>query len=176
MMYSCREQSQHKIRYQGISVGKHQFGTHGTCSLSYKKDQEQRGDMAQLYVVEEAAGHLNLRQGHWGHPVTTADKRAGHWGLHPVKPSGAANPSARAAKLSVAEGNLVGGVGIEHGEHLNDVLTGIVLAHLAGHHVDELLELDGAVAVTVDVLNHGRIRGGRNQAARRSGWEWAAVE
>ena len=124
----------------------------------------------------EAAGHLNLRQGHWGHPVTTADKRAGHWGLHPVKPSGAANPSARAAKLSVAEGNLVGGVGIEHGEHLNDVLTGIVLAHLAGHHVDELLELDGAVAVTVDVLNHGRIRGGRNQAARRSGWEWAAVE
>ena len=77
---------------------------------------------------------------------------------------------------SVAEGNLVGGVGIEHGEHLNNVLTGIVLAHLAGHHVDELLELDGAVAVTVDVLNHGRIRGGRNQAARRSGWEWAAVE
>jgi hypothetical protein len=81
-----------------------------------------------------------------------------------VKPSGAANPSARAAKLSVAEGNLVGGVGIEHGEHLNDVLTGIVLAHLAGHHVDELLELDGAVAVTVDVLNHGPAQ---DQGARR---------
>ena len=144
MTYSCREQSRHKIRYQGISVGKHQFGTHGTCSLSYKKDQEQRGDMAQLYVVEEAAGHLNLRQGHWGHPVTTADKRAGHWGLHPVKPSGAANPSARAAKLSVAEGNLVGGVGIGLAEgdpawgeleDLLDVLARILLAHLVGHHL-----------------------------------------
>ena len=100
-MYSCREQSQHKNRYQGIGVGKHMFGTHGTCSLSYKKDQEQRGDTAQLYVVEkqrgrEAAGHKNLRQGHWGHPVTQAGKQTGHWGLHPV----ASYPCARVGKAA----------------------------------------------------------------------------
>merc|ERR1712086_591895 len=54
----------------------------------------------------------------------------------------------------VAEGDLVGGVVIEHGEHLNDVLTGILLAHLAGHHAHEFLELNGAVAVRIDVLDH----------------------
>merc|ERR1712086_983232 len=53
-----------------------------------------------------------------------------------------------------AEGDLVGGVVIEHGEHLDDVLTGILLTHLAGHHAHELLELNAAVAVSVDVGDH----------------------
>merc|ERR1719183_765052 len=51
----------------------------------------------------------------------------------------------------VAEGDLVGGVVVEQLEHLLDVLTGVLLAHLAGHHGKELGELDGAVAVVVNV-------------------------
>merc|ERR1719451_4011 len=54
----------------------------------------------------------------------------------------------------VAEGDLLGVVVIEHGEHLDDILTGILLAHLAGHHAHELLEFNAAVAVGVDVANH----------------------
>merc|ERR1719198_2850463 len=45
----------------------------------------------------------------------------------------------------VAEGDLVGVVVIEELEHLLDVLAGVLLAHLAGHHLEELGELDGAV-------------------------------
>merc|ERR1711868_180837 len=54
----------------------------------------------------------------------------------------------------VAEGDLVGVVIIEELEDLLDVLTGVLLAHLAGHHLEELGELDGAVAVVVNVGDH----------------------
>merc|ERR1712195_97993 len=54
----------------------------------------------------------------------------------------------------VAEGDLVGVVIVEQLEHLLDVLTGVLLAHLGGHHVQELVELDGAVPVVVDVADH----------------------
>merc|ERR1712096_408671 len=43
----------------------------------------------------------------------------------------------------VAEGDLVGVVVIEELEHLLDILAGVLLAHLAGHHAEELDELDG---------------------------------
>merc|ERR1712057_126153 len=54
----------------------------------------------------------------------------------------------------VAEGDLVGVVVIEELEHLLDVLAGILLTHLASHHLEELRELDGAVAVTINVGDH----------------------
>jgi len=40
--------------------------------------------------------------------------------------------------------------------NLGDVLTGVLLAHLvsAGNHLEELGELDGVVAVVVDVGDH----------------------
>ena len=58
---------------------------HMALAVSHTRKIKSKEDTAQLYVVEkqrgrEAAGHKKLRQGHWGHPVTTADKRAGHWG------------------------------------------------------------------------------------------------
>merc|ERR1712010_326991 len=43
---------------------------------------------------------------------------------------------------------------IEELEHLLDVLAGVLLAHLTGHHLKELGELDGAVAVVVDIGDH----------------------
>merc|ERR1712196_237680 len=46
----------------------------------------------------------------------------------------------------VAEGDLVGVVIIEE--------LGVLLAHLASHHGKELSELDGAVAVVVDIGDH----------------------
>merc|ERR1712007_277760 len=54
----------------------------------------------------------------------------------------------------VAEGDLVGVVVIKELEHLLDVLAGVLLAHLASHHLEELAELDGAVAVAIDVSDH----------------------
>merc|ERR1711865_359453 len=54
----------------------------------------------------------------------------------------------------VAEGDLVGVVVVEQLEHLLDALAGVLLAHLAGHHLKEFTELDGAVAVTVDISDH----------------------
>merc|ERR1719311_504185 len=54
----------------------------------------------------------------------------------------------------VAEGDLVSAVVVEQLEDLLDVLTGVLLAHLASHHLEELAELDGAVAVVVDVGDH----------------------
>merc|ERR1719407_249255 len=54
----------------------------------------------------------------------------------------------------VAEGDLVGVVVVEQLEHLLDVLAGVLLAHLSGHHAKELDELDGAVAVVVHVGDH----------------------
>merc|ERR1711988_358390 len=52
----------------------------------------------------------------------------------------------------VLEGDLGGAIIVEHLEHLLDILAGVLLAHLAGHHAKELLELD--VAVVVDVGDH----------------------
>merc|ERR1712113_951590 len=54
----------------------------------------------------------------------------------------------------VAEGDLVGVVVIKQLEHLLDVLAGVLLTHLASHHLEELAELDGAVAVAIDVGDH----------------------
>merc|ERR1711935_240491 len=54
----------------------------------------------------------------------------------------------------VAERDLVGVVVIEELEPLLDVLAGVLLAHLGGHHAKELGELDGAVAVVVDIGDH----------------------
>jgi len=54
----------------------------------------------------------------------------------------------------VAEGDLVGVVVVEQLEDLLDVLAGVLLAHLAGHHLEELAELDGPVTVVVDVSDH----------------------
>merc|ERR1712205_287127 len=54
----------------------------------------------------------------------------------------------------VAEGDLVGVVVVEEHEHLLDVLAGVLLAHLASHHLEELAELDGAVAIAIDVSDH----------------------
>merc|ERR1711987_22619 len=54
----------------------------------------------------------------------------------------------------VAQGDLAGVVVIEQLEHLLDVLTGVLLTHLAGHHLQELLEFDRTVAVVVDVGDH----------------------
>merc|ERR1712178_489699 len=54
----------------------------------------------------------------------------------------------------VAEGDLVGVVVIEELEHLLDVLAGVLLAHLSCHHHEELGELDGAIAVVVNVGDH----------------------
>merc|ERR1711896_49328 len=54
----------------------------------------------------------------------------------------------------VAEGDLVGVVVIEELEDLLDVLTGILLAHLASHHLEEPGDLVGSVAVVVDVHDH----------------------
>ena len=42
-------------------------------------------------------------------------------------------------------------------EHLLDVLAGVLLANLAGHHLKELLELDGAVAVVVNAITAGLV-------------------
>merc|ERR1711988_694711 len=54
----------------------------------------------------------------------------------------------------VAEGDLVGVVVVEKLEDLLDVLASVLLAHLAGHHLQEFAELDGVVAVVVDVGDH----------------------
>jgi HAMP domain-containing protein len=54
----------------------------------------------------------------------------------------------------VAEGDPGGVVVIEQLEDLLDVLAGILLAHLAGHHLEELGELNGAVAIAIDVGEH----------------------
>merc|ERR1739848_684367 len=54
----------------------------------------------------------------------------------------------------VAEGDLASVVIVEELEHLLDVLAGVLLAHLASHHLEELTELDGTVAVVVNVGDH----------------------
>merc|ERR1711912_121754 len=54
----------------------------------------------------------------------------------------------------VAEGDLAGVVIVEELEDLLDVLAGVLLTHLASHHLEELGELDRAVAVVVNVGDH----------------------
>merc|ERR1712046_15633 len=43
---------------------------------------------------------------------------------------------------------------VEELEHLLDILTGVLLTHLASHHGEELSKLDGAVAVVVNGGDH----------------------
>jgi len=45
-------------------------------------------------------------------------------------------------------------VAIEHLEGLTDLLLGVGILHLPGHHGKELREVDGAVVVGVDLVNH----------------------
>merc|ERR1712057_21973 len=54
----------------------------------------------------------------------------------------------------VAEGDLVGVVVIEELEYLLDVLAGVLLTHLSCHHLEEFGELDGAIAIAIDVGDH----------------------
>ena len=43
---------------------------------------------------------------------------------------------------------------VEDLEGLEDLLLGVGVLHLAGHHGEELGEVDGAVAVGVDLVDH----------------------
>merc|ERR1719453_247778 len=56
--------------------------------------------------------------------------------------------------LQVLEGDLAGLIIVEETEHLHDLLAGITVAHTCGHHVKEFIEVDGAGAVLVDVVDH----------------------
>jgi len=56
--------------------------------------------------------------------------------------------------LQVLERNLASLIVIEEAESLHDFLARVALAHLSGHHGEELFEIDGAVAILVDVSNH----------------------
>merc|ERR1719478_1954495 len=52
--------------------------------------------------------------------------------------------------LQVLERNLLGLVIIEKTEHLDNFLTRIAVAHASSHHVEELVEIDGAGAILVE--------------------------
>lgn len=54
----------------------------------------------------------------------------------------------------VLEGDSVGAIVVEQLEHLVDVLTGILVAHAGRHHVQELLEVNVARFVLVQVGDH----------------------
>merc|ERR1711868_286904 len=56
--------------------------------------------------------------------------------------------------LQVLEGDLASLVVVEETEHLHDLLTGVAVAHASSHHVEELVEIDGAGTVLVDVVDH----------------------
>merc|ERR1712193_142181 len=56
--------------------------------------------------------------------------------------------------LQVLEGDLAGLVIVEQTEHLDDLLAGIAVSHAGGHHVQELVEVNGAGAILVDVVDH----------------------
>ena len=47
-----------------------------------------------------------------------------------------------------------GALTVEEVEGLHDLLSGVLLGHLGRHHHHELVEVDGAVAVLVDVGDH----------------------
>ena len=56
--------------------------------------------------------------------------------------------------LQVLEGDLASLVIVEQAEGLQDLLTRVTLAHLGGHHVKKLIEVNGAVTVFVDAGFH----------------------
>merc|ERR1719263_248150 len=56
--------------------------------------------------------------------------------------------------LQILEGNLAGLIIIEEAEHLDDLLAGVAVTHASSHHVEELVEIDGAGAIFVDVVDH----------------------
>ena len=56
--------------------------------------------------------------------------------------------------LEVAQRDAARLVVVEEVEHLLDVLARVLVGHLRRHHVEELLEVDGAVVVLVDVADH----------------------
>merc|ERR1712205_28339 len=56
--------------------------------------------------------------------------------------------------LQVLEGDLAGLVIVEKAEHLDNLLTGIAITHASGHHVEELVEVNGSGAILVDVVDH----------------------
>merc|ERR1711976_381614 len=56
--------------------------------------------------------------------------------------------------LEVLEGDLASLIVVEETEHLDDLLAGVAVTHASGHHVEELVEVDGAGAVFVDVVDH----------------------
>merc|ERR1712031_64614 len=56
--------------------------------------------------------------------------------------------------LEVLERDLAGLIVVEETEHLDDLLAGVAVAHASGHHVEELVEVDGAGAILVNVVNH----------------------
>eukprot|EP00630_Chrysocystis_fragilis_P006816 CAMPEP_0197394732 /NCGR_PEP_ID=MMETSP1165-20131217/5912_1 /TAXON_ID=284809 /ORGANISM="Chrysocystis fragilis, Strain CCMP3189" /LENGTH=190 /DNA_ID=CAMNT_0042920461 /DNA_START=157 /DNA_END=730 /DNA_ORIENTATION=- len=56
--------------------------------------------------------------------------------------------------LEVPEGDVSGLVVVEKVEDFLDVLAGVLVRHFGGHHVEKLLEVDGAAPVLVDVRYH----------------------
>jgi len=56
--------------------------------------------------------------------------------------------------LQILEGDLASLVVIEEAEHLHDLLAGVTVTHTSSHHVEELVEVDGAGAILVDVIDH----------------------
>mmetsp|Transcript_14116 Transcript_14116/g.27867 ORF Transcript_14116/g.27867 Transcript_14116/m.27867 type:complete len:205 (-) Transcript_14116:16-630(-) len=56
--------------------------------------------------------------------------------------------------LQVLERDLPGLVVVEEAEGLDDLLHRVALGHLGRHHLEELVEVDGARPVRVDVRNH----------------------
>mmetsp|Transcript_34699 Transcript_34699/g.70860 ORF Transcript_34699/g.70860 Transcript_34699/m.70860 type:complete len:200 (+) Transcript_34699:119-718(+) len=56
--------------------------------------------------------------------------------------------------LEVSEGDVPRLVVVKEVEDFLDVFPGVLVAHFCGHHVQELLEVDGSTAVFVDVANH----------------------
>merc|ERR1740130_826694 len=52
--------------------------------------------------------------------------------------------------LQVLEGDLASLVIVEETEHLDDLLAGIAIAHASGHHVKELVEVNGAGAIGIE--------------------------
>merc|ERR1711874_607080 len=56
--------------------------------------------------------------------------------------------------LQVLEGDLAGFIIVKEAEHLHDLLAGVAVTHTSSHHVEELVEVDGAGAIFVDVVDH----------------------
>ena len=56
--------------------------------------------------------------------------------------------------FQVLEGDLSSFVVIEQSERLHDFFSAVAFAHLGRHHGEELLEVDGAVTILIDVRDH----------------------